>query len=691
MDWDTERQWMRRQAALGGRSWRSGRRVIAAGSLVALVMALNVGLGAPLAAAASGTAATITVALAPSSIVADGSSTTTATATVLDVSSAPVTGDTVTFSSDGSQAINNSTVIDHGDGTYSVIITSSTSVGPAIITASETTASLSNTATLTQTAPGTPPVNTSLPAVSGSTVLGQTLSASSGTWTGSPAPSFAYQWQRCNSGGGGCGDIGGATGSSYTLVTADVSSTVRVVVTGSNSQGSVAATSNATAVVSGPPVNTSLPAVSGSTVLGQTLSASSGGWTGSPAPSFAYQWQRCNSAGSGCVGIGGATGSSYLLVAADVSSTVRVVVTASSSQGSVAAASNPTAVVTATFFVSTTTVSVSPPAPVTNQSVTMSASVVVSGGAPVGTVTFDSGGTPIGGCTSVPVSALIPAAVVTCSTSFTAAASPHALTATFTAAAATSLTNSTSAAVALAVGPDATTTGLQVSASSVAVKATVTYTATVAPTVTGPAAPSGTVKFIDAGKPIQNCASQPLVQGSATCTETYSTPGTHTITAQYSGDASFAGSASSPADSVTATAPPTLRTVATTMRWTFFRSPTYSKILSLVVSRAPAGGRIIIKCSGAGCPFGKSVVTVPKRKTCHAKPGRPCRTPQIALLNLTSRFRSSHLHVGSLLVIEVVKSGMIGKYYGFKIEAHAGPAVRIACLAPGGSRPGVGC
>ena len=93
------------------------------------------------------------------------------------------------------------------------------------------------------------PVNTSLPVVSGSVVQGQTLSGSSGTWTGSPAPTFGFQWQRCNSGGGSCADVVGQTATTYSLGAADVGSTLRVVVTGTNSVSSASATSAVTAVV----------------------------------------------------------------------------------------------------------------------------------------------------------------------------------------------------------------------------------------------------------------------------------------------------------------------------------------------------------------------------------------------------------------------------------------------------------
>ena len=68
---------------------------------------------------------------------------------------------------------------------------------------------------------GLPPANTALPVVSGTARQGSLLSASNGTWSGSPT-SFAYQWRDCGTGGAGCVDVAGATGSSYVLQASDV-------------------------------------------------------------------------------------------------------------------------------------------------------------------------------------------------------------------------------------------------------------------------------------------------------------------------------------------------------------------------------------------------------------------------------------------------------------------------------------
>jgi hypothetical protein len=193
------------------------------------------------------------------------------------------------------------------------------------------------------------PGNTALPAISGSTVEGQTLKTSNGSWSRSPT-SFAYQWQRCNSSGAECTAISGAAESTYGVKSADVGHTLRVVVTATNAGGSTPATSGQTATVTAPapvvPTNTALPAISGSAVEGKTLKASNGSWTGSPT-SFAFQWQRCNSAGAECATISAASASSYLLTSADVGHTIRVVVTAKNGGGSAAATSSHTGAVTA--------------------------------------------------------------------------------------------------------------------------------------------------------------------------------------------------------------------------------------------------------------------------------------------------------------------------------------------------------
>lgn len=92
---------------------------------------------------------------------------------------------------------------------------------------------------------GTPPINTVAPVISGSQVVGSTLSTTNGTWTGSPAPTYTYQWYR------GATLITGATSSTYTLVQADAgnASNITCQVTGTNTFGNATATSNTLAQI----------------------------------------------------------------------------------------------------------------------------------------------------------------------------------------------------------------------------------------------------------------------------------------------------------------------------------------------------------------------------------------------------------------------------------------------------------
>jgi alpha-tubulin suppressor-like RCC1 family protein len=192
-----------------------------------------------------------------------------------------------------------------------------------------------------------PPVNIALPVVSGTAQEGGTLSASTGSWVGTEPFSYAYQWQKCNSGGESCSSIGGATSATYELTASNVGGTVRVEVTAKNLVEATRAFSALTSVVaSSPPENTLPPAISGMAKSGQLLTVSNGSWEGAPPMSYGYQWESCNSKGESCSTISGATASSYRLLNSQVSDTLRAMVTASNSAGSVKATSAATASVT---------------------------------------------------------------------------------------------------------------------------------------------------------------------------------------------------------------------------------------------------------------------------------------------------------------------------------------------------------
>jgi Bacterial Ig-like domain (group 3) len=203
-----------------------------------------------------------------------------------------------------------------------------------------------------------------------------------------------------------------------------------------------------------------------------------------------------------------------------------------------------------------------------------------------------------------------------------------------------------------------------VSSATLASGQTVTYTATVTPGHAGPTEPLGTVDFLDDTVPIASCTVQPLTAGAtsstAVCTTKYVQTGTHIITAHYRPTRNFAASTSAP-QTVTVKAPGTQPLVATTMRWTFLHTPTYTQILALVVNRAPTGGHLVISCTGRGCPYKKRVINVAKAKACKPKKGHPCKTQLARTFDLTAPFKKHRLAPGTRLVIEVLKTGYTGK------------------------------
>jgi hypothetical protein len=125
--------------------------------------------------------------------------------------------------------------------TMRVAVTASNSAGSSV--------ALSDQTAPVAAQPPSPPSNTSPPTIAGIPQSGHQLTADPGTWSGTQPIAYAYQWRRCDSAGGNCVDIAGATAQSYTVASADVGSTIRVTVTGSNSGGSASAASAPTAVV----------------------------------------------------------------------------------------------------------------------------------------------------------------------------------------------------------------------------------------------------------------------------------------------------------------------------------------------------------------------------------------------------------------------------------------------------------
>jgi hypothetical protein len=201
--------------------------------------------------------------------------------------------------------------------------------------------------------PQAAPKNTAEPAISGSTRTGATLSATRGSWSGSPT-NYAYQWVRCDADGGrpdgsDCASVGGATTSKYVLGSSDVGRRLRVRVTATNDDGSATAASNPTGVITSAnaPVNTRRPTISGRAELGQQLRVEPGRWSGTQPITYTYQWLRCDNRGDNCVTQPGFVDDNYAVREGDIGKRLRVRVTATNGSGTGSALTAATSVVAA--------------------------------------------------------------------------------------------------------------------------------------------------------------------------------------------------------------------------------------------------------------------------------------------------------------------------------------------------------
>jgi hypothetical protein len=91
------------------------------------------------------------------------------------------------------------------------------------------------------------PTNTVAPVASGTPAVGQTLSCSTGTWTGIPTLKYGYQWLHDGAA------IAGASGNTYVVQSADQGHGLACQVTATNAAGHSVATSNTLAVPPPPP------------------------------------------------------------------------------------------------------------------------------------------------------------------------------------------------------------------------------------------------------------------------------------------------------------------------------------------------------------------------------------------------------------------------------------------------------
>lgn len=151
------------------------------------------------------------------------------------------------------------------------------------------------------------------PTIAGNTTIGSVLTATPGSWTPS-ATTLSYQWYRNGTA------ISGATATTYTLVTADDTTTITVTVTGTASGYDTASATSAGFLVGKQFTLHPAPTIKGNYYLGQTLTATVGKWdTGAV---LAHQWYRDG------VAITGARWHTYKLTSADVGKRITFTTTA---------------------------------------------------------------------------------------------------------------------------------------------------------------------------------------------------------------------------------------------------------------------------------------------------------------------------------------------------------------------------
>ena len=172
---------------------------------------------------------------------------------------------------------------------------------------------------------------TGAPTITGTAQVGQTLTASTtgiADADGLTSTGYTYQWIRVD---GTEADIAAANSSTYILVAADLGTTLKVRVTFADDLGHTETlTSAATATVTAASTNTAptgAPTITGTAQVGQTLTAATTGITdadGLTSPTYTYQWIRVDGTEAD---IAAANSSTYILVAADLGTTLKVRVT----------------------------------------------------------------------------------------------------------------------------------------------------------------------------------------------------------------------------------------------------------------------------------------------------------------------------------------------------------------------------
>lgn len=213
------------------------------------------------------------------------------------------------------------------------------------------------------------PTPRSGPGIQGKAQEGETLQATGGQWLYADGTGCAQRpaepciitwlWRLCNPQATGCSTIPGQTTDKLLLVQAYVGGRIQVVQTltkndcdahGKNCQNVSSSQVSAPTGLVAPkpvtaPVNRELPAITGTPMEEETLTASTGLWDGQQPISMSFQWYRADRNGNNPTPIAGANAQTHTLTNADVGFAIKVTGTATNVGGSSFATSQPTAMI----------------------------------------------------------------------------------------------------------------------------------------------------------------------------------------------------------------------------------------------------------------------------------------------------------------------------------------------------------
>ncbi len=238
-------------------------------------------------------------------------------------------------------------------------------------------------------------------------------------------------------------------------------------------------------------------------------------------------------------------------------------------------------------------------------------------------------------------------------------------------------------------GPGEVAVGLESDApDGVAIGTPVTYTATLEP---GDA--TGTVTFADGAVVVEDCEEVPVVDGSATCEQTYDAAGTHSILASYGGDDAYGSAYSTePLLQEVAAAPlPVIADLPT--------SGTYGGGFTATVADGGDAGVSVSSATTDVCAVGTDGLTVSYvssgtcRLTAHAGDVAGAeQTVEVARAPLTVLASGGRSVYGSAPVVRPLYRGLVGGDAApasvptctttATVRSHAGTAWPTTCTGP---------